>query len=93
MNEVKWARGAGITESEMKAMLQHLASPKAILWDEEDPALVYAFDRSGTQRGKVIVRVNYWEKGYGDFNSFRTEGVVESADLNTPRYKKIRRTP
>lgn len=93
LGESKASRGAGVSIEDIKAMPQILSHPLAVLWDSEDPALVYVFGRGGDRRGKFIVRINFHEKGMGTLNSFRTAGTAESGNLQSDRYKKIRGNP
>lgn len=82
------AKKAGLTIDQVKQLPELLADPKAVLWDNADPALVYVFD-PGAGRGKFVVRVDFAErvnaKG-GRYtvvtNAVTTGGLVKPADLN-----------
>jgi|SaaInlStandDraft_7_1057024.scaffolds.fasta_scaffold210577_1 hypothetical protein len=41
-------------------MPEAISNPKAVLWDKQDPALLYVFEVPGeTRKGKYVVRVEY----------------------------------
>lgn len=54
LSSLKASRGAGVGLAATKALPTHLAAPKAVLWDSEDPALVCVFDANGPFRGKFV---------------------------------------
>ncbi|HJW23798.1 MAG TPA: phage minor head protein [Rhodocyclaceae bacterium] len=92
--ETKLQRGAAISEEDLLRLPQIMEEPKAVLYDSEDPALLFVFDSAaGDQVGKVVVRVNYTVKtnvgGVRDkvvTNSIRTAGIVKEGDLRGARY-------
>ena len=93
--DTKTARSAALPMDDILALPFRLASPQAILWDLEDPALVYVFQSDGLQKkSKVVVRVDFAQQTRDDSgrqkgarNAVRTAGLVEAADLaNGKRY-------
>lgn len=91
MRDTKLARGAALP-SDVLARLPELLPQADVYLDTEDQALVYAIPVDG-QAGKIVVRVNYTEKGRmgGErvkltANYVQTGGLVQPSDLAAPRY-------
>ncbi|WP_104565840.1 phage minor head protein [Ralstonia mannitolilytica] len=98
VRDTKSARGAALPIDDILALPLRLAAPQAILWDIEDPALVYVFPAVGQQKtGKVVVRVDFAQQTRDDGgrqkmprNAVRTAGLVEAGDLaNGKRYSVL----
>lgn len=97
--DTKTARGAALPMEDVLALPLRLASPQAILWDGQDPALVYVFPRDDQERlGKVVVRVDFAQRtreadgGRQNIarNAVRTAGLVAEGDLaNRQRYSVL----
>jgi hypothetical protein len=75
-----------------------IGSPKAVLWDKRNPALLYVFDPPGdTRKGKVVIRVNYKIKARGadsqrhsiTTNSLRTGGLVDTSNLKDESFYEV----
>lgn len=86
--EAKEKRRAAISEEAIKNIPYYINSPIAILWDEQDPALLYVFD-ADSKKGKIVVRVEYTLKG-DKVNLIKTAGKVEASDLRIKRYSVIK---
>jgi hypothetical protein len=93
LSEWKASKGRGVGLEAIKGLPTTLANPKAILWDKEDPSLIYVYEAGDTVRQKFVVRVNFTEKGMGTLNSLRSGGLVDSTTLNLGRYLKISGNP
>ena len=90
-------RPKALSEDDVRRLPEILASPKAVLFDTEDPALLYVFDAPDPRRdfGKVVVRVGFEEKVRIDgerrtvaTNSVRSGGLVDKLNLDTDRYER-----
>lgn len=71
-----------------------IARPDIVLWDREDPALIYARKLSNGNYAKFVVRLNLKAKlnvnkmrFRESLNAIKTAGVVSWADLNATRYE------
>ncbi len=89
----KAARGAALSEADVLRLPELLAAPQAVLWDLEDPALLYVFavPQDG-QVGKVVIRVNYQVRSRREtltVNTVRTGGLVPGTNLQTSRFKLL----
>jgi len=92
--------GRELPEATVKRLPTALQSAAAVLWDREDPALVYVMASGESDReGKVVVRVNFATKGRTaddrrhsiQTNAVRTGGMVGRNDLtDRNRYELIR---
>lgn len=97
LRDAKAGRGAAIDIAQLRDMPRLLAAPKAVLWDDQDPALVYVFDPApGTGRGKLVVRIDVAEKiktpaGRHTVitNAVTTGGLVQPSNLREARYKVL----
>ena len=69
--------GQGLTDADIADLPRLLREPEAVLWDTEDPAIVYAFRSlsAGDRRGKVVVRVAPGRAHHAD------KVLTESGDL------------
>jgi hypothetical protein len=81
----------GISAADLLALPEKLAYPKAVLWDTQDPALLYVFDPAmgGDTAAKIVVRVDFSLKtanGTITTNSFRTAGLVGTINLRGPNF-------
>ena len=94
----KTARGAALDDADIDRLPTIIARPEAVLYDTDDPALLYVFtpaDRGG--KGKAVVRVNYTDRlKLGEAprtsmttNAMRTGGYVETKNLLESRYLRI----
>ncbi len=88
----KQARGNALIEQDVLRLPELLSNPTAVLWDTQDPALVYVFDTADGE-GKALVRVDYEiklndgrERHSVKTNSIRSAGVVKEGDLPERRY-------
>jgi len=94
--DAKRARSAALTRAQILQLPDLLAHPQTVLWDNEDPALVYVLDLQGQAATKAIVRVD-WRTSLRDdqgrhkatVNAIRTAGVVQVGDLHAARYTPI----
>ncbi len=95
----KKARGADVPADLLARLPELLAHPKAVLWDKQDPALIYVVDVPGDPRlGKLVVRFDVAGKlSAPDMkraaivsNAFRTASLVDRAALeNTGTYELL----
>lgn len=86
----KRLRGNALTPEELKMLPDIVANAEAILWDTQDPALLYVVtDRD--RKIKVVTRVNYRLKGAPEpVNIVATAGRVLKENLTGGRYRLIR---
>lgn len=92
----KRGRGAALTREQILNLPALLQQARAVLWDIEDPALVYVLNIQGTRAEKAVVRID-WEGRVRDaagrdkrrMNSLRTTGVAHLGNLKSARYKLI----
>ena len=79
--DTKKARGTAVPETELLSLSEHIEQPKAVLFDRVNPALLYVFDAGEKERrAKIVVRVNYDEKG-NPVNSIRSGGMIAIKNL------------
>jgi hypothetical protein len=91
LRDIKKARGQAVPEDVVGRMPEAISNPKAVLWDKQDPALLYVFEVPGeTRKGKYVVRVDMKDKVHlpGSNSSekirsnfVRTGGLVEDYNL------------
>jgi len=94
----KW--GVGVDRECVLGLMETLAKPKKILFDLQDPALLYIFDPPNSElTGKFVVKVGVecqtatpnHGKRRRVLNKVRTAGLVEETLLADPaRYKEIK---
>ncbi len=96
LRETKAARGATLPESAWRDLPAELEAAAAYL-DTEDGSLIYAFDL-GERAGKVVIRVNYNQKGRFDgvrarivSNFIQTGGIVDRFNLTEARYVLLKK--
>jgi len=96
--DTKAARGWALSQEGLLSLPQSLANAEAVLWDTEDPALIYVFpDAPGSQLAKVVIRVDYAQQTRDKQgreklvrNAVRTAGLAEKGDLaNSGRYQVL----
>lgn len=86
----KRLRGNALTPEELKMLPDIVANAEAILWDTQDPALLYVVTDKD-KKVKVVVQVNYRLKGEPEpVNIVATAGRVLRENLTGGRYKLIR---
>lgn len=81
-----------LPEDLVRSLPQQMAAPNALLYDLEDPGLIYAWRLADGRYAKAIVRLNYRQKGMlerAPANLLRSGGIVGAADLRTARYTLI----
>lgn len=90
--------GRHLPVDSIRALPAELSSAKAVLYDTDDPAILYVFDVPGDDRtGKVVLRLNYKTKARGEdgkrhsiqTNTIRTTGLVQKKNLLDKRYDVI----
>lgn len=97
LRAAKQAAGKALAEADVRQLPRVLAAPKAVLFDRQEPALLYVFDPQDQEgrAGKFVVRVNYTARvpgasGKGLFNSVGTGGLVPRTNLADPaRYEVL----
>ena len=97
LRDAKKTRKQTLSESFVRNLPTELANAKAVLFDTEDPALIYVFDAQGTRKGKLVVRIDYYQRVRGAdgkrrdirVNAARTAGVVQPENLRDQRYKLL----
>lgn len=92
-------RQKALPRADIERLPEIIAAPRALLWDTQDPAMLYVFDPTDTAgTGKVVVRVDFVEKVRETAsgkrrrirtNSVRTGGVVDVAQLRSSRYELL----
>ena len=93
----KALRGQALAEADLDRFPEIVAKPRAVLFDTEDPALLYVFDPADAaelRRGKVVVRVDYSDRlrlrseqrKTMVSNAVRTAGYVNLDNLRESRY-------
>ncbi len=85
--DTKAERGAALSREELRQLPELITKAEMVLWDTQDPALLYVF-ASEDKKGKVVVRVNQRRKGE-TINRVVTTGRVKAEDLNNPRYEEV----
>ena len=92
----KVRRERTIPKDVLKDLRRHLREAQAVLFDEEDPALIYVLNlplENENEIGKIVIRTEFqrWVKGQegkkkkvGNF--IRTGGIVRRGNLANPRY-------
>lgn len=97
--EDKDSRDQTIPPEAVKGMRELFRNPKAVLFDLQEPALIYVFDVEEPGKiGKTVVRVGFhdWirekderkKKRVGNF--VRTAGVVQTENLTSSRYRALK---
>ena len=79
---------------DIKRLPDIIRNPLAVYLDTQDEALLYVFDPSVREAGKIVVRVNFTTKLSGEgkkvVNAVRSGGLVNQPDVaNASRYEKI----
>jgi SPP1 gp7 family putative phage head morphogenesis protein len=92
------AKSAPIAEADLRRFPELIARPDAVLYDHEEPALLYVFKPTGAsgERGKLVVRVDFKEKArFGGeratvvTNTIRSAGIVQPGNLAEKRYELL----
>lgn len=100
LRDAKVARDGAIPRDYATRLPEILGKPEKVLWDDQDPGLLYVFDVPDLgKKGKIVVRVDMRTKfklpgesmksGRRQGNLVRTSGLVEVRDLLNERYKEI----
>ena len=99
VRDTKRRRGQSLDEADLNRLPVILAQPEAVLFDTQDPALLYVFSPAEARggKGKVVIRVNYRDRltFTGQLpktlrtNSVRTAGYVAQGDLTQRRYEVL----
>ncbi|WP_085616351.1 phage minor head protein [Thalassospira alkalitolerans] len=97
LRDAKKTRKQAVSESFVHNLPTELANAKAVLFDTEDPALIYVFDAQGNRKGKLVVRIDYYQRVRGTdgkrrdirVNAARTAGVVQPENLRDQKYKLL----
>lgn len=86
----KGKRGNALTLDELKSLPDIVTNAEAVLWDTQDPALLYVITDKD-KKIKVVTRVNYRLKGAPEpVNIIATAGRVLRENLTGKRYELIR---
>jgi hypothetical protein len=97
----KAARSAALPIGDLRVLPDIITEPEQILWDSQDPALLYVYD-AGDKTGKIVVVVDFKGKvsrAKVVTNAIRTGGLVRPNDLaealpdGAPRYIDIGDAP
>lgn len=96
LRDTKVERGAALSEDVWRRLPELLRDATPYL-DTADQALIYTIDL-GAQAGKVVVRVNYNEKGRFDgvrarivSNFVQTGGMVDQPNMGETRYVPLKK--
>lgn len=94
--QTKSKRGAALSLEDILNLPALLANARAVLWDADDPALVYVLRLAGRDAKKAVVRVNWTTRVNTEAgreaitaNAIRTAGRVQVGDLKAKRYEVI----
>jgi len=95
----KAQRAAALSIEDLRRLPDILNEPRAVLWDKQDPALVYVFeplDPAEQRLGKIIVRVGFTQRvrtrGVRQqivTNAVRSGGLVKTSDLPSNRFEVL----
>lgn len=86
----KIKKGTALSEEEIKQIPQIIAHPEMVLWDTQDPALLYVCS-SGDKKNKIVVQVWKEHKKHGFINRVATTGKVFAENLiNDARYEPVK---
>ena len=94
----KQARGAALSEADIKRLPDIIAKPEAVLWDnEEQPGLLFAFNAPEKKAGNFFLRIEFAaqikiapaEKQPLTTNAVRSAGYVHAHNLNKQRYELL----
>lgn len=91
LRDAKAARGAALSADRIGQLPDLVGDPDQILYDGQDPALIYVFDDPAGS-GKIVVRIDMADKVARQTvvtNQVRTGGIVQPSDLTAPRYVPI----
>lgn len=97
LRDAKKTRKQAVSESFVRNLPTELANATAVLFDTEDPALVYVFDTQESRKGKLVIRIDYYQRirdAQGKshkvrVNAARTAGIVQPENLRDQRYKLL----
>jgi len=96
VRQTKSKRGAALSMEDILNLPALLANARAVLWDTDDPALVYVLRLVGRDAKKAVVRVNWTTRVNTEAgreaitaNAIRTAGRVQVGDLKAKRYEVI----
>lgn len=87
----KGNREAGWPLDLVRSLPSMLLAPEQVLWDTEDPAVVYVWSLAG-EDAKAVVRVNRQvqsQRQKFQTNLIKTLGLVQEGNLAAPRYQPI----
>jgi SPP1 gp7 family putative phage head morphogenesis protein len=91
LRDAKASRGTALPAENLRQLPDLVGDPASILFDAQDPALVYTFD-DPAGAGKIVVRIDLAERVSRQTvvtNAVRTGGIVQPSDLAPPRYLPI----
>lgn len=94
----KQARGAALSEADIERLPDIIAEPEAVLWDNEEPGLLFAFNASEKKAGKFFLRIEFAaqikiapaRKQRLTTNAVRSAGYVEKRMLEMKRYQLVK---
>ncbi|GEA13746.1 Mu-like prophage FluMu F protein [Alteromonas sp. KUL49] len=96
LRSTKSSRGATVPMSVASEIPDIVTNPDAVLWDKEDPALIYVRRLANGQYAKFVIRLNIKTKmnvakvRFNEaLNAIKTAGIVKWEDLNAARYELI----
>jgi len=97
LRDVKKSRNQALSQSFVRDLPTEIASAKAVLFDMTDPALIYVFDTENAQKGKLVMRIDYYQRVRGSdgkrrdvrVNAARTGGIVKPENLWQKRYRLL----
>lgn len=84
LRDAKASRGASLSAADLARLPDILGDPIQILFDAQDPALLYVFEPAAGELGKIVVRVDFSTKVDRQrvvTNAVRTGGLVQPGDL------------
>ena len=89
--------GAALGGADIERLPDIIAEPEALLWDNEEPGLLFAFNASEKKAGKFFLRVEFAaqikiapaRKQRLTTNAVRSAGYVDAHNLDKRRYELL----
>ncbi|WP_062961182.1 phage minor head protein [Thalassospira xiamenensis] len=97
LRDAKKARNQALPESFVRDLPTELAKTRAVLFDTQEPTLLYVFDVADEKLAKLVVRIDFKTKMRDSTgkridvqtNTARTASLVQPGNLKAKRYKLL----
>lgn len=97
LRDAKKARNQALPESFVRDLPTELANARAVLFDTQEPTLLYVFDVADEKLAKLVVRIDFKTKMRDatgkridvQTNTARTASLVQPGNLKAKRYKLL----